>query len=397
VQGSIGARSLPEVNGGGAITPRLRVALDATPLLGTPTGVGVFCLGALGALGARADLDVNAFAVSWRRRGGIRVMVPPTVRTDQHPMPARPLHAIWGRSGQPPVEWFIGRVDVVHGTNFVVPPTRSAGAVVSVHDLTPLHHPELCNQATLAYPGLIRRALGRGAWVHTDSAFVAGEVIDAFGADPARVRVVAPGVPPLPAPAPGATESLVSSVLPEGTVRYVLAVGTAEPRKDLPGLVRAFDSLADHHPDLALVLAGPPGWGEAALTSAVDAARAKARVVRTGWLESSALAALLRGASVLAFPSLYEGFGFPPLEAMAAGVPVVATRAGSLPEVLGAGASMVDVGDPDGLAEALDRVLDNASLRARLIRAGAERAASFSWERCGEGLAQLYHDVAAER
>jgi alpha-1,3-rhamnosyl/mannosyltransferase len=145
------------------------------------------------------------------------------------------------------------------------------------------------------------------------------------------------------------------------------------------------------------VLAGPPGWGEEALTSAVDGARAGARVVRTGWLESSALAALLQEASVLAFPSLYEGFGFPPLEAMAAGVPVVATRAGSLPEVLGDGAVLVDVGDDDGLVEALDRVLDDPALRERLVASGTAQAASFSWERCGEGLSHLYRDAAGGR
>ena len=376
---------------------RLRVALDATPLLGKPTGVGVFCLGALQSLGQRTDIAVRAFAVSWRRRAGMAARLPANVAALQRPMPARPLHAMWGRGDLPPIEWFIGSVDVVHGTNFVVPPTRKAGAVVSVHDLTPLHHPELCNQATLAYPELIRRALRRGAWVHTDSAFVAGEVIEAFGADPARVRVVQPGVPPLPDIPPEETRSLVEPFLPSGVTRYVLAIGTAEPRKDLPGLVRAFDHLAGRHSDLALVLAGPPGWGEEALTTAVERARFAEKVVRTGWLEPAALAALLRRASVLAFPSLYEGFGFPPLEAMAAGVPVVATRAGSLPEVLGEGASMVDVGDGDGLAAALDRILDDPVLRERLVAAGVERAASFSWERCGEGLTVLYRDVAAAR
>jgi glycosyltransferase involved in cell wall biosynthesis len=371
------------------------VALDATPLLGTPTGVGVFCLGALRALGERDDLDVRAFAVSWRRRAGIATTVPPGVTTPQRPMPARPLHALWARGAWPPVELFIGRVDVVHGTNFVVPPTRRAAAVVSVHDLTPVHHPELCNQATLAYPGLIRRAVAGGAWVHTDSAFVADEVIAAFGAEPTRVRVVAPGVPPLPHLPPGAARPLVEPFLPAGTARYVLAIGTAEPRKDLPGLVRAFDLLSDRHRDLALVLAGPAGWGEDALTAAIAKARAGARVVRTGWLEPAVLAALLQEAAVLAFPSVYEGFGFPPLEAMAAGVPVVATRAGSLPEVLGDGASLVDVGDSDGLAEALEGVLGDPALRQALVTAGAARAASFSWERCGEELAQLYRDAAA--
>ena len=119
--------------------------------------------------------------------------------------------------------------------------------------------------------------------------------------------------------------------------------------------------------------------------------------MRTGWLEPSVLAALLQEASVLAFPSLYEGFGFPPLEAMAAGVPVVATRAGSLPEVLGDGAVLVDVGDNDGLVEALDRVLDDPALRLELVAAGVARAASFSWERCGEGLSRLYRDAAGGR
>jgi glycosyltransferase involved in cell wall biosynthesis len=392
VQGSIGAEDDHDMDGVIG-SERLTVALDATPLLGHRTGVGVFCLGALQALGPRADLDVHAYVVSWRRRAGIKGMLPPNVSAVQRPMPARPLHALWGRAATPPVEWFIGHVDVVHGTNFVVPPTARAGAVVSVHDLTPLHHPDLCTQATLAYPGLIRKALRRGAWVHTDSAFVAGEVIEAFGVDPARVRVVAPGVPPPTELDSVTTRALAASFLPPGVGRHILAVGTAEPRKDLPGLVRAFDQLADRHSDLALVLAGPPGWGEEALDAAVAGARARARVVRTGWVEPDALGALLREASVLAFPSLYEGFGFPPLEAMAVGVPVVATRAGSLPEVLGDGASMVDVGDHDGLVEALDNVLVDDVLRRRLVIAGAKRAASFSLDRCGEGLARLYYDV----
>ncbi|HEY3843504.1 MAG TPA: glycosyltransferase family 1 protein [Acidimicrobiales bacterium] len=377
-----------------ATSSPLVVALDATPLLGNPTGVGAFCLGALTALGARDDLAVQAFAVSWRRRDGIEPQLPPGVTALQRPMPARPLHALWKRASLPPVEWFIGRVDVVHGTNFVVPPAGHAGAVVSVHDLTPFHHPELCNQATLAYPGLIRRALQRGAWVHTDSSFVAEEVMEAFAADPERVRVVAPGVPPLPPVDPEIWWAWRDSLLPPGTGRYILAVGTAEPRKDLPGLVGAFDDLARHHPDLALILAGPPGWGEDALTTAIDGAAAGARIVRTGWVEAAALSALLHDATVLAYPSRYEGFGFPPLQAMSAGVPVVATRAGSLSEVLADAALLVEVGDHDALADALGRVLTDDETRGQLVSAGHRRAADFTWEGCGQGLAQLYRQVA---
>jgi len=312
-------------------------------------------------------------------------------------MPARPLHALWARGDTPPIEWFLGATDVVHGTNFLVPPTRRAAAVVSVHDLTPLHHPELCNEATLAYPGLIRRALRRGAWVHTDSAFVANEVMEAFDADPSHVRVVHPGVPVLPVPTESAAAAVLRGVLPGGIERYCLSIGTAEPRKDLPGLVRAFDVVAERQADVALILAGPPGWGEQALDVAIAGAAARERIVRTGWVTQPDLAALLARASVLAYPSLYEGFGFPPLQAMQAGVPVVATSAGSLPEVLGDAARLVEPGDHDGLVEALARCLGDEGERHRLIAAGTSWSARYSWERCGEELEALYRDAAGSR
>ena len=217
---------------------RLSVGVDATPLLGAPTGVGVFCAGALGGLGARPDVDVSAFAVSWRRRHRIAALVPPGVPTAQRAMPARPLHASWGRSSLPPVEWFIGRHDVVHGTNFVVPPTRRAGRVMTVHDLTVVLYPELCDPPTLAYPDLIRRAAREGAWVHTPSRFVADQVVAELGIDPERVRAVHHGIPPAPIGASRQPE--VPFTLPDGCHRYVLAVGTIEPRKDYPLLVSAF-------------------------------------------------------------------------------------------------------------------------------------------------------------
>jgi len=379
---------------------RLRVALDSLPLIGHPTGIGAFCLGALTALGERDDLDVRAYGVTWRSRAAIASCLPPGVSLTQRAAPERVLLPLWERNRFPPIDWFIGRVDVVHGTNFFVPPTKRAGAVVSVHDLTQVHHPELANQASPPYPTLIRRALQKGAWVHTDSAFIAGEVTEVFGADPDHVRVVAPGVPTLPEVEPEAARQMVQKYLPDGVSRYVLAVGTAEPRKDLPALVRAFDELVGTAPnhdldDLALVLAGPPGWGEAALSDAVNGARFGQRVVRTGWVEPSVLSALLSNAAVLAYPSLYEGFGFPPLQAMAAGVPVVATTAGSLPEVLGQAAMLVDVGDSDALMQALSRVLGDERLRAHLVEAGTARATSFTWRACGDGLAHLYGDVAA--
>ncbi|MDQ3145333.1 MAG: glycosyltransferase family 1 protein, partial [Actinomycetota bacterium] len=142
---------------------RLRVAFDATPLLGVRTGVGAFTASVLEGLALRPDVDVTAFAVTWRGRDALAAMVPAGVALPRRPMAARPLRELWARSDVAPVEWWTGPVDVVHGTNFVVPPGRDAAEVVTVHDLTAVRFPELCTPDTLRWPALLRRALDRGA------------------------------------------------------------------------------------------------------------------------------------------------------------------------------------------------------------------------------------------
>ena len=279
---------------------RLRVGIDATPLLGNPTGVGTFCREAIGALATRSDVSLRAFAVTWRNHGRVQPLLPGSVTAASRRMPARPLHALWRHGNVPPIEWFVGPVDVVHGTNFVVPPAKRAASVVTVHDLTPLHFPELAERSSLAFPTLIRKALQRGAWIHAPSEFVAAEVVESFAADPSRVRAIPHGVPELPVLDAGVRRDIVSTYLPAGTTRYVLAVGTAEPRKDLPGLVRAFNELGARSPDVALLLVGQDGWGSAALEAAVAASPVRSRVVRIGWVDSRHHGALVAGASVMA-------------------------------------------------------------------------------------------------
>ena len=364
----------------------IKVAVDATPLLGTRTGVGVFCECALGALARRPDLELSAFAVSWRRRAGIRTHVPEGVRVIDRAMPARPLHRAWSLGSFPPIEWFAGAQDVVHGTNFVVPPTRKAARVMTIHDLTAVRYPELCDDYTLTFPALIRRALAEGAWVHTPSRFVAAEVVELLGAAPERVVAVHHGIPPIECDpeSPGS----VSSQVPAGP--YVLAIGTIEPRKDLPTLVRAFDLVAGEVPDLRLVVAGPDGWGLDAFNEAVRRAGFGDRIVRLGWVGDRLRSALLHHARVFAYPSLYEGFGLPTLEAMRAGVPVVTTDAGALPEVVGDAAEVVKPGDVEALAGALGKLVTDEGARSDAIRRGTTRAGRFSWDASAAGLFDLY-------
>jgi glycosyltransferase involved in cell wall biosynthesis len=363
----------------------VQVAVDATPLLGPVTGVGRLVVETLPRLARRPDLHVVAFASTWRGRHQLADAAPPEAEVVTRPLPARPARAFWKRTDLPPLRWWTGAVDVVHGTNYVVPPSQPAAEIMTIHDLTCVRFPELCNRDTLEYPGLIRRALARGAWVHAVSQFTAAEVQEAFTVDPDRLVVIPNGVSaPLEAdPAEGRHLA--------GAERYVLALGTVEPRKDLPSLVRAFSSLAAGQPDLRLVLAGPDGWGADALAQAIAGSGVGDRITRLGWLDDPERSALLRGAAVLAYPSVYEGFGLPPLEAMAAGVPVVSTTAGSLPEVLGEAALLVPPHDAEALAGALEQVLTDTQEADRLVAAGRAQAGRWSWDATADGLAELYH------
>jgi glycosyltransferase involved in cell wall biosynthesis len=363
----------------------VRIAIDSTPLLGARTGVATMVESLVTGLAACDETQVVAYAVSGRM--GLDGTVPPHVKTARSRLPALAALWCWERADVPRIEHWTGPVDIVHGTNFVGPPAQSP-VVVTVHDLTFLHFPEMCTPATARYPRLIRRALARGASLHVPSDFVRDEVVDAFGIEPSRVTSIHHG---LTAVAPGDPVRARQRV---GAAEYILAIGTVEPRKNLPVLVRAFDALAASRDELVLVVAGPPGWGADAFTTAVHGARAASRIHRLGYVSSEERADLLAGATVFAYPSVYEGFGFPPLEAMAAGVPVIAGAAGALPEVLGDAALLLDPHDADALSDAVARVLDDPQLREQLVTRGRERAAGYRWDIAVDQMLNLYRSLA---
>lgn len=371
-----------------AMDAPLRVAVDATALLDRPTGIGVYVGELVAGLGRRADVDARVFAVSLRGRSRLRDEVPTGIEVSARPMPARVARASWSRTDHPSVRWLAGEVEVVHGPNYVVPPGGGAAEVVTVSDLSALHFPEMCSADVLQWPGLLRRSLGRGAWVHTISQFVGDEVRTAFPEAADRV-VPVPLAIRRPAPATARTDARRGRHLAGGE-RYVLALGTVEPRKDLPTLVAAFDRLAEGDPLLRLVIAGGDGFDTGRLTDACAGARHRRRIVRLGWVDDDARQALLRGASVLAYASVYEGFGLVPLEAAAAGTPTVASSVGALPEVLGPDALLVAPGDPGQLAEALESVLVDDRRAAQLVRAADARIDRYSWDVTVAEIVALY-------
>jgi glycosyltransferase involved in cell wall biosynthesis len=369
----------------------LTVAVDATPLVGERTGIGKAVDGLLRALSDGPDLGLVGYGltgVGWRR---LRGSLPAGVKPSRGPMPAGALLRLWGRADHPPVEWWTGPVDVVHGTNYVVPPARRAGRLVSVWDLTAVRYPELCTPTSRRYPELVQRAVSGGAWVHTGACSVAEEIIEHFDVDRARVRVIPPGIDP---PVTGSREGAPPSAKGAGPP-YILGLGTTEPRKDFPGLVAAFEQIAPSHPGLELWIAGPAGWGEDQLHAAIERSPVRERVRRLGWVAD--VSALIGAAEVFAYPSLYEGFGYPPLEAMSLGVPVVATSAGAVPEVAGDAVLMVEPGDRDALAAGLASAVDDSGLRSKLVEDGRSRAARFSWDRAADATRALYAEIASCR
>jgi glycosyltransferase involved in cell wall biosynthesis len=370
------------------VAPVGRVLVDGTPLLGARTGVGRYVAGLLAGLGELAGAgelgEVRVTAFTARGQRALRAAVPNGVRAVGWPVPARVLRAAWRRLPVPPVELLAGRADVLHATNFVLPPALRAAGVLTVHDLAFLRRPRELPPGSGDLPALVRRGARRAAAVCVPTRAVAGQVMELLGVPPGRVHVTPLGVDP----------AWGRAAVPDGAAlgrlgvpgEYVLFVGTPQPRKGLDVLLAAHGA-ARRAPGLVLV--GGGGWGAAGAGAGAGGVGWGGRVVRLGWLTDGAVRGLVAGAAAVVLPSRDEGFGLPVLEAFACGVPVICTDVPALVEVAGGLASHVPVGSVDALAHALDTVADLPRDPATAAARRA-RAATFTWQRCARATLTAY-------
>jgi glycosyltransferase involved in cell wall biosynthesis len=349
-----------------------------------PGGTAASALGTARALVARNDVDLIGVAARhsqpplspWR----------PPIPVHHLGLPRRALYQSWHTLRRPKVERATGPVDVIHATGMAVPP-RSAPLVVTVHDLAFVGHPEY---GTRAGHRFFRRSLELTR-KHADLVLCPSDatrrdcIAQGIAAD--RVRVVPWGVD-TPSESSRRADRLATYGLRPG--RYVLWVGTVEPRKNLSALLDAFTRL--DRSDLTLALVGPKGWNE---DLRVRLAPIEEHVRVLGFVPPADLSALYAHASVFCYPSLSEGFGMPVLEAMVAGAAVVTSKGTATEEVLGGGGIAVDPQDVEAIADALAALVDDPEERARLGAAAVARAAMFSWQRTASLTFDAYRSVAS--
>lgn len=376
-------------------TPNSRptVAVDLRALVPDATGIGVYTRSLLSRLAARGEHRFLGLAHRPVREAealaemGIE-LAPATSRW--------PLGVLWQQLELP-------RQAVRHGADLLWSPLQTlpvwgraaeaVPAVVTVHDLTVLLYPEAHRlKVRWSQVAFLDRSLARARRIVADSEATADDLRFHFPGTADRIRVVAPGVDPNFRPASEAERQAIRNELdaPDG---YLLYVGTLEPRKNVETLLDAWERLRDGREKAPpLLLAGGPGWRNRSLRRRLEGLEPEG-VRHLGRVEPERLVRLYQGASVFVFPSLYEGFGLPPLEAMACGVPVVVSDASSLPEVVGDAAPKVPPRDSRALAEEVAKILDDPGLAQERAERGRERAARFTWERAAAGVAAVLDEA----
>lgn len=371
----------------------MRIGIEYTAAVNQSAGIGRFVRGLIGAL-AELDREDEYILLHARPNRGQSVIVPGGSNFSARSLPVRERLAtiLWHRARLPlPADLFTGPVDIFHAPDFALPPVRRARTLLTVHDLTFLVRPECAPERLRAFlEQVVPRSVARADYVLADSENTRNDLICLMDADPERVFVIPGGVDAIFGPAPA---DVVEAACRAYGVRppYVLSAGTIQPRKNYPMLIEAYDRFRvrtklPHQ----LTIVGGEGWLTEQTFERAGRSAYREDIHFAGHVPDEQLAALYTGASIFAYPSLYEGSGLPIWEAMACGAPVICSNTSCLPECAGDAALLVAPDDPEGLADALERVCSDAALSSDLRGRGAQRALSFQWSHSAQLLLDLY-------
>lgn len=366
----------------------MRVGIDYTAAARQRAGIGRYTRSLVHAL-ARIDQDnqytlfipsdarfLNGFTVGETTHSS----APSNFRLARAPLTERALVTLWQRARLPlPVETFTGASEVFYSPDFVLPPTKARKKILTVHDLSFRRVPETAVPNLKWYlDGAVPRAVARADLILADSNATRADLIELYHAPLDRVQTLYSGCDDFFHPVTAANELARVRELYKLNRPFILSVGTLEPRKNFVRLIEAYAHLPRRN-EFELVIAGGKGWLYDEILNAPQRLNVSEHVHFPGFVPDEDLAALYSACAVFVYPSLYEGFGLPVLEALTCSAPVITSNTSSLPEVAGDAAILIDPRDTDALAAALDRILEDEELRTDFCRRGLEQAKKFSW------------------
>ena len=368
----------------------MRVVMDYTPAVRQGAGIGRHTRQLVAALAALAPAAAAVRLVSYGRAAPAQPAPLPLRRV---PLANRWLSAAWYRADLPlPADWLSGGADLYHASDFTLPPLHRARGLLTVHDLSFLTAPQHADAGLRRFLSrAVPHSVARAYHILADSESTRRDLIHLLHADPQRITVVYPGVEARFAPIHDPVRlAAVRARYGLGEQPFVLGLGTLEPRKNWDGLIRAWNRLRRAGLPHPLVIGGGKGWLVQQIEAEAAASPWRDDIHFIGFVDDSDLSALYSAAALFAFPSHYEGFGIPLLEAMACGAAVVCADNSSLPEAAGDAAVLVNAADEAALAAALQRVLEDAPYRSALQTAGFRQARRFTWQAAAQTLWQTY-------
>jgi len=371
----------------------MRICVDVQSAVTQRSGVGRYTRELVGHLGPLAgEHQLRLFYFDFKRHGE-RWQVPDAQMRTVRWLPGRVVQKAWQYAHFPPFDWLAGAADLYHFPNFICPPLGRGKSVVTIHDVSFLRYPDFTEEKNRHYlAAQIARTVARADRIITDSRFSGQEIAELLQVRPERISPIHLGISPDFRPAEATAVDAMRKR--HGLNRpYLLTLSTIEPRKNLSFLVDLFEQLTDFDGDL--VICGHPGWKYEPVLERIRASKRAASIKLLGHLGDGDLPALYSGASLFLCSSFYEGFGFPPLEAMACGTPVLSSAGGSLAEVLGEAAVVRRDFDLDGWLTDVRRLLSDDTLRAECRRRGLLQAAQYRWEKTARETWVVYRDVVA--